>query len=174
MQPRVTAVLIARNGAQYLPKTLAALAAQTRRPDRVIPVDVSSTDLSPELMLRAYPSELVRTPGRSTFGGALSHALASVPSTGDDEWLWLLGHDNAPTPGALSALLGAVEVAPSVAVAGPKLISLDSPDLIVGFGETMTRLGRSLPVVANELDQAQHDVQSDLLGVAASGMLVRR
>ncbi|HPM51177.1 MAG TPA: glycosyltransferase family 2 protein [Rhodoglobus sp.] len=174
MQPRVTAVLIARNGAQYLPKTLAALAAQTRRPDRVIPVDVSSTDLSPELMLRAYPSELVRTPGRSTFGGALSHALASVPSTGDDEWLWLLGHDNAPTPGALSALLGAVEVAPSVAVAGPKLMSLDSPDLIVGFGETMTRLGRSLPVVANELDQAQHDVQSDLLGVAASGMLVRR
>ena len=174
MQPRVTAVLIARNGAQYLPKTLAALAAQTRRPDRVIPVDVSSTDLSPELMLKAYPGDLARTPGRSTFGAAVGHALGSIPQASDNEWLWLLGHDNAPQPGALSALLGAVEVAPSVAIAGPKLMGLDAPDMIASFGETMTRFGRSLPVVAGELDQAQHDVQSDLLGVGAAGMLVRR
>ncbi|MFM9876609.1 MAG: glycosyltransferase [Rhodoglobus sp.] len=174
MQPRVTAVLVARNGAQYLPKTLAAIAAQTRRPDRVIPVDISSTDLSPELMLKAFPGELARTPGRATFGAAVSHALASVPQTSENEWVWLLGHDNAPAPGALSALLGAVEVAPSVAIAGPKLMSLDGADIIASFGETMTRFGRSLPVVANELDQAQHDIQSDFLGVGAAGMLVRR
>lgn len=174
MQPRVTAVVVARNGGQYLPKTLAALAAQTRRPDAVIPVDVSSTDLSPELLLKAFPAQLVRTPGRSSFGGAVAHALASVPQTSENEWLWLLGHDNAPSPGALSALLGAVEVAPSVAVAGPKLMSWDEPDVIATFGETMTTLGRSLPVVVGELDQAQHDIQSDLLGVSAAGMLVRR
>lgn len=174
MQPRVTAVLVARNGAQFLPRTLAALAAQTRRPDAVIPVDVSSSDLSPELLLKAYPAALVRSPGRTSFGGAVSLALASVPQVAENEWLWLLGHDNAPAPGALSALLGAVEVAPSVAVAGPKLMSLDDPDLIAVFGETMTRYGRSLPVVAGELDQAQHDVQSDILGVSAAGMLVRR
>ncbi|MEQ1735575.1 MAG: glycosyltransferase, partial [Rhodoglobus sp.] len=174
MQPRVTAVLVARNGAQYLPSTLAALAAQTRRPDSVVPVDVSSTDLSPELLLKAYPAQLFRAAARSSFGSAIAQALSAVPQTAENEWLWLLGHDNAPEPGALSALLGAVEIAPSVAVAGPKLMDWSDRDVIARFGETMTRFGRSIPVVAGELDQAQHDIQSDVLGVSAAGMLVRR
>ncbi len=175
MQPRVTAVLIARNGAQYLPRTLAALAAQTRRPDRLIPVDAGSSDRSGDLLLEAAPGQLITTPARRGFGDAIAHALPLAPPLPDaDEWLWLLGHDNAPAPGALSALLGAVEVAPSVAVAGPKLMRWDEPAVIATFGETMTPFGRSLPVVVDELDQAQHDIQSDILGVSAGGMLVRR
>ncbi len=172
MQPRVTAVLVARNGAQYLPRTLAALAAQVRRPDSIIYVDADSSDSTSQL-LSDY--QVVTTPGRRSFGGAVTHALqVAAPPTAENEWLWLLGHDNAADPGALSALLGAVEVAPSVAIAGPKLMRWDEPDVIASFGETLTNFGRSLPLVANELDQAQHDVQSDLLGVAAGGMLVRR
>lgn len=172
MQPRVTAVLVARNGAQFLPRTLAALEAQVRRPDSVIYVDAGSSDATARLLSTL---QVVTTPGRRAFGAAVSHALqVAAPTPLDNEWLWLLGHDNAPQPGALSALLGAVEVAPSVAVAGPKLMRWDEPDVIAGFGETVTHFGRSLPLVANELDQAQHDVQSDLLGVAAGGMLVRR
>ncbi|MCU1575440.1 MAG: dTDP-rhamnosyl transferase, partial [Leifsonia sp.] len=41
------------------------------------------------------------------------------------------------------------------------------------FGEAMTPLGASVPVVENELDQAQHDGLSDVLGVAAGGLIVR-
>ena len=44
-----------------------------------------------------------------------------------DEWLWLIGHDNAPAPTALAEMLAAVEIAPSVAVAGPKLMRLEDP-----------------------------------------------
>ena len=101
MQPRVTAVLIARNGAQYLPRTLAALAAQTRRPDRLIPVDAGSSDRSGDLLLEAAPGQLITTPARRWFGDAIAHALLLAPPLPDaDEWLWLLGHDNAPAPGA--------------------------------------------------------------------------
>lgn len=172
MQPRVTAVLVARNGARYLPRTLAALAAQVRRPDSVIYVDSDSTDSTASIL---SSEQLVTTPGRRSFGGAVAHALqVAAPAAVDNEWLWLLGHDNAPDPGALSALLGAVEVAPSVAIAGPKLMRWHESDVIASFGETLTRFGRAVPLVADELDQAQHDVQSDLLGVAAGGMLVRR
>lgn len=174
MQPRVTAVLVARNGADYLPRTLAALAAQSRRPDSVLLVDASSSDNSGTL-LSEYGGAVITTPGKRSFGDAVAHALqVSGASTGPDEWLWLLGHDNAPEPGALAALLGAVEVAPSVAVAGPKLMRWDSPDTIAAFGETVTTYGRSVQLVTDELDQAQYDVQSDLLAVAAGGMLVRR
>ncbi len=175
MQPRVIAVLIARNGAQYLPRTLAALAAQTRRPDAVLLVDASSSDESPTLLNSASPGGVVTTPGRRTFGGAVAHALQSVPpQAAENEWLWLLGHDNAPDASALSALLGAVEVAPSVAIAGPKLMRWDEPHVIASFGETVTAYGRSIDLVSGELDQAQHDLNSDLLAVAAGGMLVRR
>lgn len=175
MQPTVTAVLVARNGAKYLPRTLAALAAQTRRPDRVIPVDAGSSDATAGLLAEAFPARLVSTPGRRAFGAAVAAALQSEPAPeSTDDWLWLLGHDNAPAPGALAALLDAVEIAPSVAVAGPKLMRWDEPAIIAGFGETVTTLGRSVELVSGELDQAQHDVRSDLLGVAAGGMLVRR
>ena len=38
MRTRVTAILVARHGGEGLDQTLAGLAAQTRRPDRVIAV----------------------------------------------------------------------------------------------------------------------------------------
>jgi GT2 family glycosyltransferase len=175
MQPRVIAVLVARNGAQYLPRTLAALAAQTRRPDSVVLVDAGSSDDSGSLLASAMPGGVVTTPGRRSFGGAVAYALQSAPPpAAESEWLWLLGHDNAPEPSALSAMLGAVEVAPSVAIAGPKLMRWDEPHVIASFGETLTGFGRSVELVSGELDQAQHDVHSDLLAVAAGGMLVRR
>ena len=79
-----------------------------------------------------------------------------------------------PRPDALARLLGAVEIAPSVAVAGPKLMRSDEPDIIARYGETMTRFGASVVLVENELDQAQYDSQSDLLAVSGAGMLVRR
>ena len=175
MQPRVIAVLVARNGAQHLPRTLAALAAQTRRPDSVVLVDASSSDGSGPILAAAAPGSVVTTPGRRPFGAAVAYALqVGPPQSSDNEWLWLLGHDNAPDPSALSAMLGAVEVAPSVAIAGPKLMRSDEPGVIASFGESITAYGRSVDLVSGELDQAQHDLHSDLLGVAAGGMLVRR
>lgn len=175
MQPRVAAVLVVLNGAQYLPRTLAALAAQTRRPDSVLAVDAGSSDGSIALLADALPADAVSTPGRRSFGGAVAHCLEeSRTPSGEDDWIWLLGHDNAPEAGALAALLGTVEVAPSVAIAGPKLMRSDDTGVIASFGESVTRFGRSVTLVSGELDQAQHDVQSDLLGIAQGGMLVRR
>ena len=175
MQPRVTAVIVARNGAKYLPRTLAAIAAQTRRPDSVIAVDAESSDESLSIMVESAPAQIADAQGRRTFGGAIAQALQSAaPQAADNEWLWLLSYDSAPDPNALRALLSAVEIAPSVAVAGPKLVRWDDPAVISNFGESLTPFGRSLGLVNDELDQAQHDIQTDTLGVAGAGMLVRR
>jgi GT2 family glycosyltransferase len=174
MQPRVTAVLVVRNGAEYLPRTIAALAAQTRRPDAVLVVDTGSSDGSAGILADAG-HRVVTLPGRISFGAAIEHALRSDGAPiGESDALWLLGHDNAPEPAALAALLGQVEVAPSVAIAGPKLMRWDDGDVIAGFGESMTRLGRSVRFAEDELDQAQHDLDDDFLGLAAGGMLIRR
>ena len=175
MQPRVIAILVARTGAGFLERTLAALAAQTRRPDTTIAVDVASNDASEAMLSGFGPTQILSVRDGTGFGAAVSHAVHfAPPADSDNEWLWLLGHDNAPAPDALAHLLGAVEIAPSVAVAGPKLMRWDQPDLIAAFGETMSRFGASVTLVEGELDQAQHDTQDDVLGVPAAGMLVRR
>ena len=175
MQPRVTAILVARNGAEFLEHTLAALRSQTRRPDSVVFVDSGSSDATASLLAAAGPTQFVSDDGKRGFGGAVAHGVhLAPPATGENDWIWLLAQDSAPHPRALANLLSAVEIAPSVAVAGPKLMRWDRPDTISEYGETLTRLGSSVALVDNELDQAQHDVGSDFLGVAATGMLVRR
>jgi GT2 family glycosyltransferase len=175
VQPRVTAILVARNGAEYLDRTLAALTSQTHKPDALIAVDAASKDASAATLTAAIPTLFVTSTSRGGFGANVAHALRSAPpAEGNDDWLWLLTHDSAPHPGALASLLAAVEIAPSVAIAGPKLMRWDEDDVIARYGESITQLGASVLLVENELDQAQYDRQSDLLGVAASGMLVRR
>jgi GT2 family glycosyltransferase len=175
VQPRVTAILVARNGAAYLARTLAALNAQTRRPDIVVAVDAGSKDDTAAMLAAASPTQFVTASPRLGFGSSIAHAAhVGLAPTVEDEWLWLLSADSAPNPDALARLLGAVEIAPSVAIAGPKLMRADDPAIIARYGETMTRFGSSVLLVENELDQAQYDGQSDLLGVSAAGMLVRR
>jgi GT2 family glycosyltransferase len=174
MRPRVTAILVARDAASHLPRTLEALAAQTRPVDALLAVDLASTDESARLLAEFGSAQVLSAPATLSFGQAVEVAVrAAEQPTSDDEWLWLLSADNAPDPDALAQLLGAVEVAPSVAVAGPKQMSWDDPTYIHEFGETMTTFGASVPIIDGELDQAQHDNLSDVLAVAAGGMLVR-
>lgn len=177
MRQRVTVVLVARNGGETLERTLSALTAQTRTPDAIIAVDAASRDATTSILAASAPSRLVSLPPRmpATFGAAVGHAIGGSASEDPDaEWLWLLAHDSAPHPRALQQLLAAVEIAPSVAIAGPKVMDWARQDVIVDFGESLTSLGASVALVENELDQAQHDVSEDVLGVAAAGMLVRR
>ena len=142
--PGVTAILVARDGGDIAER---ALEAQTRRPDAVITVSA---------------------------GSSLTRAVAGVPASPTADWLWLVPGDAAPEPDALARLLAAVEVAPSVVIAGPKLVDRDDRALLRSFGESVTQYGTTVPLAADELDQSQHDVDDDVLGVALPGMLIRR
>ncbi|MET0976636.1 MAG: glycosyltransferase [Leifsonia sp.] len=174
MTPRVTAIIVARNGAQHLSRTLEALAAQTLRPDAIIAVDCGSTDDSARLLTEFGPTRLIAAGDALSFGDAIATGVrVTAPPTSTSELLWLLAQDNAPEPEALAELVAALETAPSVAVAGPKQVDWDTGDTIRSLGESMTRYGATVPLVTDELDQGQRDGLSDVLGVAAGGMLVR-
>lgn len=175
MQARVIAVLVVRNGATMLDRTLDAIATQTRAVDLLIAVDSGSTDGSAAVLdARSIGATRIGTPALP-FGEAAALGIRSAPPTESaDDWLWLLAADTPPAPDALAELLAAVEIAPSVAVAGPKVVDPDDPALLLSFGETMSLRGATVPLVDRELDQAQHDRDDDVLGVAQTGMLVRR
>ncbi len=170
----VTAILIAADGADYLRETLDAITMQTRLPDRLVVVQLGNSPVTSSIIEGVEPTVHARVAARAGFGHAVETGFKSsgVDAT-ETEWLWLLAGDNAPERTALQRLLHAVESAPSVAVAGPKQMQWDAPDYLRSYGETMTPWGTAVEMAEPELDQAQYDRHSDVLAVAAGGMLVQ-
>ncbi|WP_438502336.1 glycosyltransferase [Arthrobacter pityocampae] len=180
---RVTAVVVAHNGAGYLPATLEALARQTRAADACVGVDTGSTDGSASVLQLRLPagSPVIGAPARAGFGAAVRTAVARIPpyagsgEGGCHDWLWLLHDDSAPEPGALAELLLAVERAPSVTVAGAKQVAWDDRRALVDVGLSISRWAERLTLIdVDEHDQGQYDARSDVFAVNSAGMLIRR
>lgn len=175
----VTAVVVTHDGAAHLPRTLAAVAAQRRRPDVVLGADARSRDGSGKILREALGAGAVAD-APEAFGAAVATALELVsasrePSGRTGEWLWLLRADAAPDPDALAELLLAVERAPAVAVAGCKQVAWDEPRRLVDVGLFSSRWAERLALIDDdEQDQGQYDDRSDMFAVSAAGMLVRR
>ncbi|WP_127792926.1 glycosyltransferase [Agromyces sp. LHK192] len=174
MSPRVTAILVVQRGGDRLRDTIAALASQERRPDDLIVVLNDAPGAVEDEVSAAAPGHVVRLGARASFGEAVRAAdrVLEAPA-GDADALWLLAEDSAPEPRALAELIATLETERSVAVAGPKLLRWDAPDRIAHLGRSVTRFGRTVDLVADELDQGQHDDLSDVLGVDPAGVLVR-
>ena len=190
---RVTAVLVAHDGARYLPRTLAALGRQVRRPQRLVAVDTGSLDDTPA-MLRAALGErrLTTLPRTSGFGAAVADALQATPAAGvpapvgyrpgpGDEavplvdWVWLLHDDSAPDPDALLQLLAAAQDSPSAVILGPKLLGWSDRSRLREVGVTIAGSGRrETHLEPREIDQGQHDGRRETLAVSTAGMLIRR
>ncbi|PNH86522.1 glycosyltransferase family 2 protein [Arthrobacter sp. AFG20] len=175
--------MVAHNGSDYLPKTLSALAAQTRPADTVIGVDTGSQDNSAALLQRAVGEVNVLTVngGKAGMGAAVRAGLAALApwsrqgARDRSEWIWLLHDDAAPDPEALAELLHAVERAPSVTVAGCKQLDWNARRRLIDVGLSTSRWAERLTLIeADELDQGQYDGRSDTFAVNSAGMLVRR
>ncbi|MEV1129848.1 glycosyltransferase [Agromyces sp. NPDC049794] len=174
MFPRVTAVLVVRHGGDHLDRTLEGIRAQVRTPDALVVVLTAADAQAKEQVGAAGPTQVVELQEALSFGEAIRAGEQALDAPGSEaDALWLLAEDSAPDPGALAALAATLETARSVAIAGPKLMQWDEPERIAGLGRTSTRLGRSVPVVAGELDQGQHDRLSDVLGLDPAAILVR-
>ena len=179
----VTAVLVAHDGARWLPAVLTALSRSTRRPDRVVAVDTSSTDETRDLLERAASAGLldrvVSAPREAGFGAAVAAGLGTGSGTtvpdGVLPWVWLLHDDSAPAPTALHELLRTTDRHPSAEVFGAKVRGWRHPEVLVEVGVTVARSGNRITgLERRELDQGQHDGVTDVLAVGSAGMLVRR
>ncbi|MDX6200232.1 MAG: hypothetical protein QOJ79_3383 [Actinomycetota bacterium] len=167
----VTAVLVAADGARWLPEALAALAASTVSPAYVVCVDNGSTDASADLLKASYDGVL-ELPRGTSFGAAVEAALRSAPAT---RWIWLLHDDAAVEPDALEALLAYAAQSPSAALLGPKVRDWADPRVLVEVGLTTDPAGhRETGLDRREYDQGQHDTVRDVLAVGTAGALVRR
>ncbi len=174
MPARVHALLVVRPDGRipadlHLRRTLTALAAQSRPVDALTLV-LCGPDDAVRAAAAASGAEGVITADRST---SYAQALRLATHRLDGDAVWLLAQDTVPAPEALARLAGALETAPSVALAAPKLVRWDDHGQIASLGVSMTRLGRTVGLADGELDQGQHDATEDVLGADVRGLLVR-
>ncbi|MET1036134.1 MAG: glycosyltransferase family 2 protein [Arthrobacter sp.] len=176
---RVTAVVVAHDGARYLPGTLEALIHQTRPVDGYLAVDASSSDESARLLREWLPEGTpVAEAAARGFGHSVDVATEGrlpEPSPLVQDWIWLIHDDSAPRPDALEHLLASVETTPSVTIAGCKQVDRDAPRHLIDVGLSISGWGERLAMIdVDELDQGQYDRKSDSFAVNSAGMLVRR
>lgn len=172
--PRVLAVLVAHDGARWLPSALDTLEAQTHPSLDIVAVDNASTDGSRDILIERLGPDRVLVSDRDLgFGAAVSMAL-DARST-EAPYIWLLHDDVAFLPDALGHLVAALDEDPRLAVVGPKLRDWRDGERLQSVGWTIDRTGRSdSGVDPGELDQGQHDTRGRTLYVSTAGMLVRR
>ena len=184
----VTAVIVAHDGAAWLPRIAEALLGQTRPVQRVVAVDTGSRDRSGAVLAELLGRSVVFGMDRRTgYGAAVAQALrhraantnvpgpAGLPSGERAEWIWLLHDDSEPERDALEQLLrGAAEVR-SAAVLGPKVMDWSDRRVLLETGVTIDTVGRRITnIEPREVDQGQHDGDRDVLSVGSAGLLVRR
>ncbi|MDF1488919.1 glycosyltransferase family 2 protein [Tessaracoccus caeni] len=169
----VTAVMVVRDAADWLPEQLVALGQLESRPGRVIAVDNGSTDESPRLLAEAVEDGILDEVIRGNHSWSFGRAVAEAVGEQAPEWLWLLHDDSAPRPHALTRLLKA---APTADLIFPKLLQpprRNYPDTLAEVGQSITMGGhRVLTVEEGDIDQHQVDPAA-VLGGSTAGLLIR-
>lgn len=97
MKSQLLTVIPVFNGEPFLEQTLASIARQTRRPDRVVVLDNCSTDRTPEIVknFTGIKCEFIRNPTNLGLFGNLNRSLNFAVET---EFLQVLHADDAIKP----------------------------------------------------------------------------
>jgi GT2 family glycosyltransferase len=108
----VCAVVVTHNRQHLLAECLAAVGAQTRRPERVLVVDNASTDGTNEMLRAHHPDvEVLSLPVNVGGAGGFHEGLRRAHRDGA-EWIWLMDDDTIPSPSCLEALLEGARATP--------------------------------------------------------------
>jgi GT2 family glycosyltransferase len=129
----VAVVVVNYNGGDVVERSLEALAAQTRKPDRTIVVDNDSTDGSTERIEDQFPDvELLRQGENVGFAGGNN---AGVRAAEGCRWVALLNPDAFPEPDWLERLLATAEARPEFSFFGSLLLRADDSQEVDGTGD---------------------------------------
>ena len=134
---RVGVVIVTYDAADVIGRTLASLAAQARRPDRVVVVDNASTD-DTLARVRAHPAthalslEVIASPENLGFAAANNLAVERLE---DCPLIALVNPDAFPEQEWLAHLERAAVSHPEAASFASRLMQADRPHLLDGAGD---------------------------------------
>ena len=174
--PSILVLLVATDGAVWLPEVLKGLRAQKYRPIKVLAVDNASGDGSAAILSKAFgPRRIVSLERRIGYGRALAAGLKIAADRRLDSDAFLLLHDDAAlAPGAVESMVATMKRT-GAGIVGAKLLEWNDPSALQDFGQTTDRYGRSVPrVERGEIDQGQYDDVQEVLYATSAALLVAR
>jgi N-acetylglucosaminyl-diphospho-decaprenol L-rhamnosyltransferase len=119
-EPAIGVAIVNYNTAPLLRRCLTSVLADTTGP--VVVVDNSSPDDSAELVRREFPGvRLLAEEDNRGYGAAANLAIGEL----DTRYVLLLNADTQLTPGTVGALAAYLDARPRVAMAGPRIVSVD-------------------------------------------------
>ncbi len=160
-EPRVTVVIPHFNGKQILDDCLSSLFKNSFQNFEVLVIDNGSTDGSQQMVKEKFPKvRLIQNSENKGYAGACNQGIALSQS----EFVLLLNNDTVCPTNFLEALVQAMERFPGVAMAQPKILSIQDPqffDYSGAAGGEMDLLGypfaRGRIFDTVEKDKGQYD-----------------
>ena len=130
-------VIVTFESAALVPRLVAALAAQTRRPDRVIVVDNASRDGTRDALASVLPAsglaaQVMPLDANTGFAHANNRAVAALD---DCDYVALLNPDAFPEPDWLAALAAAAVRHPGAGSFASRLMRDGGPAILDGAGD---------------------------------------
>jgi GT2 family glycosyltransferase len=173
--PSVLAVVVVRDGAAWIRRTLSSLARQTHARFGVLAVDNASMDDSAEILEQVLGSRrVVKLTRDHGFPGAIRKVL-EMPVAAEADFLLFLHDDTTLDPDAVSRLVDAAGRVGGTGVVGPKVLDWNRPEVLREVGFAADRLGyQHTPLEDGEIDQGQYDAPREVLFVSSAAMLVSR
>jgi GT2 family glycosyltransferase len=173
-----TVVIVTWNAREHLPRCLAAVAAQTVPPDRLILIDNGSTDGTPSLArecVAAEPglsgrTEIVELGGNLGFAAANNRAIVIC----DTEYVALLNPDAFPHPDWLERLLAAADRHPEAASFGSRQMTYGHPGIVDGLGDVYHASGLSWRRGHGRRLEQDDLVEREIFSACAAAALYRR
>jgi GT2 family glycosyltransferase len=139
----------------------------------VVVVDNGSADDSVERIRAARPDvRLLETGANLGFAGGNNLGIRAALGEGADH-VWLLNNDTVVEPGALTALVEALEADPQAGAAGSKITYFDRPDVLWYAGGDFTPAGPVRHRGIDEVDTGAYDTVEETGFITGCSLLLR-
>ena len=171
MSAPVTLCIVNYNGERYLPRTLDAARRSALAFDEIVLVDDASPDRSVALVRECWPD--VTVVRQETNGGPGAARNAGYRAARNDLILFI-DNDVALTPECAGRLRDALQQRPDAAVAMPRVLYADRPEVIQYEGADCHYLGLMALRHQDEPAASAPDVVSDTRSVVTCAFLMDR
>ena len=170
-QPLVSVIIVVHNNIQDLRDCISSILQADYPHVEVIAVDSASTDGSPGLIGREFPSvKLLEYPVNLGFCEGSNRAVRLAKG----DFVFLLNPDTVTPPDTISTLAARMERDSHIGVLAPKMLFLQERGVINSVGLQSNRIFYSCDRGFLEYDRGQYDEEAAIISACGGAMFVRK